>query len=379
MKTLRLVALVLLSAMAGMAAAQVVPLNGSLGANFNGEYQDVNFSDLRNAHAHWLRGFLNMTEVNPRTPSAELAISTTLSAEADGFHTIFTLKWPFQHSGIPAANSQRYRSTLEDLDSVLPLVMGKVDIIEIGNEPYWETPAGQRGRQLNEFYEAMARLIITYRKMHCGAHCRTHLFMGALNRLNRPEVRNAEWVKRWLAFARATPEIDGIDIHPHVDSLAASRPFVDYTLKHLRPNQKFLATEFSLVWNWKSHMNDPVPADFARKYDLSAGLKMWQAIAAATKNPFSQQKWNDLLEHSPWFAEQSQYIDRQVALFRSTGRFAVACYGFEQGVSMTRKFGHNSVPWLLNSVYARRTVRAGVGVNPPTNPYWLASFRKLNQ
>lgn len=378
MKTLRFVALVVLSVIAGTAAAQV-PLDGSLGANFNGEYQDVNFSDLGDAHAHWLRGFLNMTEVNLRTPGAELAISTTLSAEANGFHTIFTLKWPFQHSGIPQANSQRYKSTLLQLDSVLPLVMGKVDIIEIGNEPYWETPAGQRGRQLNDFYEAMALHIIAYRKMHCEAHCRTHLFMGALNRLNRPEVRNAQWVKRWLDFARITPEIEGIDIHPHVDSLAASRPFVEYTLKHLRPDQKFLATEFSLVWYWKSHMDDPVPADFAREYKLSANLKMWQAIAAAISDPFSQQEWNDLLEQSPWFAARNHYIDRQVALFRSTGRLAVACYGFEQGTSMTRKFGHNSVPWLLNSVYARHTVRSGVSADPPTNPYWLSSFRKLNQ
>lgn len=378
MKALPCIALSLLIAAAGSAAAQAVPLNGSLGANFNGEYRDVNFNDLRNAHTEWLRGFINMNNVDAQNPGAELAISTTLSAEAQGFHTIFTLKWPFQKSAIPAPSSQRYSQAIQQLDAVLPLVMGKVDIIEIGNEPYWETPAGQRDHRLNDFYEAMAVHIIAYRKMHCEAPCRTRLFMGALNRLNRPEVRNAGWVKRWLEFARSTPEIDGVDIHPHVNSLAASRPYVEYVVKRLRPDQKFLATEFSLVWYWKSHLNDQVPLAFARKYKAPASLTIWQAIAAALNQPFSQQEWNDLLEGSPWFAAQSQYIDQEVALFRSTGRLAVACYGFEQGASMTRAFGPKSVPWLLNSVYARRTVRAGSG-SAPTNPYWLASFQRLNQ
>lgn len=378
MKTLQCVALFLLNAVAVTSAAQAVPLNGALGANFNGEYRDVNFSDLSQAHTHWLRGFLIMTKVDLQDPATQPAISTTLSAEAHGFHTIFTLKWPFQHSGIPDLNSERYASILEQLDSVLPLVMGKVDVIEIGNEPYWETPAGQRNRELNDFYEAMALHIIAYRKMHCTAPCRTHLFMGALNRLDRPEVRNAAWVKRWLDFARATPEIDGVDIHPHVDSLAASRPYVDYVLERLRPNQKFLATEFSLVWYWKSHLNDRVPASFARKYGVTADMKVWQAIASAIRDPFTQQEWNDLLEDSPWFAAQKQYIDQQMAIFRGTGRLAVACYGFEQGATMTRNFRAKSVPWLLNSVYARRTVRSGEEGSAPTNPYWLASFRKLN-
>lgn len=377
MKRLRYVGLILLSLVAGSAAAKAVPLNGALGANFNGEYQDVNFSDLSQAHAHWIRGFLPMTHVDPRHPGAQIAISTSLSAEKRGIHVILTLKWPFQKSGVPEPGSLTYARVVEQLDSVLPLVMGNVDIIEVGNEPYWETPPGERDQRLNDFYESMASRVIAYRNTHCHAPCTTHIFMGALNRLNMPLVRKTAWVQRWMSFVRETPEIEGVDIHPHANSLAASRPYIDYVLHRMRPDQKFLVTEFSLVWCWKAHMQDRVPSSFAQEYGVPAKAMIWQEIASAIKNPFPQQEWNDLLTRSSWFASQKMYLNNEVALFRATKRLAVATYGFEQGTSMTKEFGANSVPWLLNSVYARRTVRQGADGSAPTNPYWLAAFRKL--
>lgn len=355
-----------------------VNFDGALGANFNGEYQDVHFDDLTNAGTHWVRGFMNMTAVDPENAGAQLAISTSLTAENKGLHTILTLKWPFQNTGIPAPGSQQYAATVAQLDSVLPLVMGKVDILEVGNEPYWETPAEERDSRLNDFYEAMALHIIAFREAHCPGTCLTHIFMGALNQLNVASVQQSPWVERWMQFAHDTPQIDGVDIHPHVDSLDASRPFVDYVVQRLRPDQKFLATEFSLVWDWKAHMDDPVPAQFAQRYGKPSNMLVWQAIADAIQTPYTQQEWNDLLTLSPWFAAQSNYLDEEMTLFRSTGKLAVACYGFEQAASMTANFGANSVPWLLNSVYAGRTVQPNADGSTPTNPYWLAAFQRLN-
>lgn len=202
--------------------------------------------------------------------------------------------------------------------------------------------------------------------------------MGALNKLDAPAVRQAPWVKRWLAFVRATPEINGVDIHPHVASFQQSVPFVRYVLKGIRPDQQFLVTEFSLVWYWKAHMHDRVPPIFAQRYGMSTKLQMWQAVHAAILHPFSQEEWNDLLTGSSWFAAQRLYIQEEVRLFRGTGRLAVACYSFEQQASMTRNFGPKSVPWLLNSVYARRTVREAPGGTAPTNPYWFTAFKQID-
>ena len=368
-----LMAMAALAATSGTARA---PLDGALGANFNEHYEDVDFAQLHRANDHWIRGFLTMPQVDPDDPGAHVAISTTLEGARRGFATILTLKWPMQKTGIPEPGSPAFDTAVRKLDAVLPLVVGKVDILEIGNEPFIETPKDEQDRRLNTFYETMARRVIAYRTQHCPGACRTRLFMGALNRLNDPSWRTAT-TARWLDFVRRTPEIDGVDIHPHVRSLDDSQAFLDYVLPRLRPDQKFIATEFSLVWYWQRHLSDPIPAAFAARYGVPPKTPVWRQIAQAIATPFPQAKWNDLLTASPWFAAKRTYLADQMAMFRKTGRLAVATYGFKQGSSMTRRFGPKAVPWLLNSVIASRTVRTSAGGGDPTNPFWYEAFPAL--
>ncbi|HEU4962000.1 MAG TPA: hypothetical protein VFT56_16550 [Sphingomonas sp.] len=367
---------IVLAALAATTSAAPAPLGGALGANFNEHYEDVDFAELRRANDQWVRGFLTMPQVDPADPGVHPAIATTLEAERRGFDTILTLKWPMQKSGIPKAGSPAFARALRELDAVLPLVIGKVEILEIGNEPFIESPKEQQDRRLNDFYEAMARRVIAYRAQHCPKTCRTRLFMGALNQLWDPAWRTAA-TERWLDFARLTPGIEGVDIHPHVRSLAEAKTFLTYVLPRLRPDQTFLATEFSLVWYWRQHLDDPVPASFASRYGVSAKMPVWQAIAQAIASPFSQRKWDDLLAASPWFASRKDYLAQQMAMFRDTGRLAVATYGFKQGSSMTRTFGPRSAPWLLNSVIAPRTVTPHADGTAGINPFWFDEFRRL--
>lgn len=368
-----------LAALAAMSAAPApARLDGALGANFNEHYEDVDFAELRRANDQWVRGFLTMPQIDPANPGAHPAITTTLEAERRGFDTILTLKWPMQKTGIPKPGTPSFARALRELDAVLPLVIGKVEILEIGNEPFIESKKAEQDRRLNDFYEAMARRVIAYRKQHCPGTCRTRLFMGALNQLWNPSWRTAA-TERWLEFARTTPEIDGVDIHPHVRSLAEAKAFLTYILPRLRPDQTFLATEFSLVWYWQQHLGDPVPAAFARRYGVPATTRLWQEIDQAIASPFPQQKWDDLLVASPWFASRKDYLTKQMAMFRNTGRLAVATYGFKQGSSMTRRFGPKSAPWLLNSVIASRTVQPHADGTAGTNPFWFDEFRRLTK
>ncbi|MGN6279932.1 MAG: hypothetical protein ACTHM8_14590 [Sphingomonas sp.] len=363
-------------ALAAMSNAAPVPLDGALGANFNEHYEDVDFAQLHRANDHWIRGFLTMPQVDPANPGAHPAVATTLDAERHGFQTILTFDWPMQKTGIPKVGSPAFVRAMRKLDAVLPLVMGKADILEIGNEPFIESMKSEQDKRLNDFYEAMAKRVIAYRAAHCPGACRTRLFMGALNQMWNPAWRTAT-TDRWLQFVRETPEIAGVDIHPHVHTFNQSKAFLDYVLPRMRPDQKFIATEFSLVWYWKKHLGDKVSASFAERYGMSAQTPMWQAIDDAITKPFPQAKWNDLLTASPWFATQHNYLTDQMAMFRQTGRLAVATYGFKQGSSMTHHFDAQSVPWLLNSVIASRTVQAPADGRDPTNPYWYDEFRAL--
>lgn len=359
-----------------MAAAPASAADGALGANFNEHFEDVDWRELDAAEAKWVRIFLPMPQVDRSGAAAHGAVRTILAAGERGYRTILSFKWPYPDSDFPAAGSAAFERELARLDEVLPLVVGKVDILVIGNEPYVESREQDRDLDLNAFYEAMARRVIAHRAEHCGEACKTRLYMGALNRLDLERNRTRS-TDRWMEFVRTTPEIEGVDIHPHISSIEASKPFLDYILPRMRPDQTFLATEFSLVWWWDRHLRDPVPPAFAAKYGVPKTAQVWQVIDAALEQPFAKQHWDEFLAQSPWFESRKHYLRNQMKLFRDTGRLAVATYGFKQGSSMARNFGPEKTPWLLNSVYAPRTVRPQPNGLSGLNYGWIDDFKAL--
>lgn len=212
------------------------------------------------------------------------------------------------------------------------------------------------------------------REAHGGAVNRTRLYMGALNRLDLPDRRTPA-AERWMTFVRQTPQLDGVDIHPHVPSPDAVQPFLDYILPRMRPDQTFLATEFSLVWYWRAHLSDPVTAGFTDRYGFPRGTLVWQVIKAAIDEPFPQQEWDDFLSGCPWYESNKHFLRDQVNRFRGTGQLAVAGYGFRQDVPMVRNFGPTKPPWLLNSVFAPYTVQPGPDGLPGFGYAWIDDFR----
>ncbi|MBE1584737.1 hypothetical protein ACFPOI_42615 [Nonomuraea angiospora] len=361
------------------AAAEGRPVKlayGALGANFNQNLDALDYRELREAKARWVRGFFPMPATDQGDPAAHFAIRTITQAAGRGHDTILSLKFPYDRTSFPAPGSARMAAELARLDRVLPTVLNKVDIITIGNEPFIESLPAERDARLNEFYETVARHVIDYRRQHCGADCRTVLYMGALNRLDLPDRRTPA-AERWMTFVRETPEIEGVDIHPHVPSPQAVQPFLDYILPRMRPQQTFLVTEFSLVHHWRQHLRDTVATKFAQQYGFAPDTQVWQVIKAAINKPFSERKWDDFLTSSPWFTSQAGFLRDQMKLYRSTGRLAVATYAFKQDDAMVEDFGPDKTPWLLNSVYAPYTVQPRGAMSG--RGYWLDDFRALQQ
>jgi hypothetical protein len=201
--------------------------------------------------------------------------------------------------------------------------------------------------------------------------------MGALNHLNMATWRTPA-TERWMTFARSTPEIEGVDVHPHVAAIEDSQKYLSYVLPRLRGDQKFLVTEFSLVLLWKQHMNDMVSAEFSRLYSIPPGTRVWQVIRAAIENPFPRKKWQDFLSTSPWFEDHKHFLREQVRRFRATGRLSVATYGVSQGPAMVKGFGPTKQPWLLNSLYSNYTVQQA-GEMPARSYTFFNDFRALQR
>lgn len=350
------------------------PADGVLAANFNEHLDVLSFGQLQHVGATWVRGFYPLQRADHTDPAGSPELTKILTAAAAGYGTVLSLKFGYRR-GLPRAGSSAMNLVLQRVDKVLAATMGKVSVVVVGNEPFIEcSPADRRSGTVNTFYERMARHVLDYRSRVCGATCSSEIYLGALTGLNDPAGRNLQ-TGRWLEFVKNTPELAGTDCHPHVSFLAEGQQYLDYIIPRIGPHQKFLATEFSLVKLFRSHMNDPVPAAFANRWHVPRTTPVWQVLRGFIEQPVSQRKWMDFLTSCPWFASNRTFLTDMVGRFRQTGRCAVVAYGIIQDAAMSDDFGPDSKPWILNSVFCPRTVKPGADGLPGRNTVWSQQFR----
>jgi hypothetical protein len=350
------------------------PASGVLAANVNQALDKIDYAELKAVSGTWIRGFYLMSDADQGNPATQTGPAKLLQAAAHGYGTVLSMKFQYHDKPIPTPGSPAMQTALTRLDKVLAATMSKVDILTVGNEPFFETRKTDRETlRINAFYEALALHAAHYRQAHFGANCKTKIYMGALTALDKPGAETAQ-TRRWMTFTAHTPSIAGVDIHPHVPSLAAAQKYVDYVLPFLRSDQKFLATEFSLVQLWKLHMNDPVNPAFASRHGIAKGTPVWQVIKDATQRPFDEQEWNDFLLSCPWFAANRNFLADQMGRFRGTGKLAVAGYAITQAAPIPH-FGPHSTPWVLNSLFCPYVCEPEPGGLPGRNRIWCSEFR----
>jgi hypothetical protein len=346
---------------------------GVLGANLNENLPDIDFAELRSVSATWLRGFYNMADADQGTVAGQPGIQRLMTAVAHGYHTILSLKFDYP-KGLPAPGGGEMNRALARLDKVLVVVMGKVDILVIGNEPFYE--CGRQYANLNAFYETAARHTSDYRQRNHRTGEQTQIYMGAITDIEDPKSHTTQ-AERWLEFVRNTPYIAGTDCHPHVASLNDGLLYPKYILSRIRADQNFLATEFSLIKLYKKHMSDPVSATFADRYGISRGTPVWQVARGFIAHPVTQAEWNDFLLSCPWFAGTRNFMTDLVTRFRATRRCAAATYGLTQGAPSATDFGPGKPPWIFTSMFCPRTTRPGTNGLPGQNTTWTRQFRAL--
>lgn len=348
------------------------PPAGALGANYNESLVWIRHDELRRLGALWVRGFVEMHRVNPRHGPNLKAL---LGAGAAGFKTILSLKWNYTNRDFPAPGSPAMAEELQRLNELLPFVWGRVDMLVVGNEPFIEAKADQRGRRLNEFYETMAEAVVSFRNAHGPS---TRLYMGALNRLDLP-ARRTPAVERMLRYIASKPEMDGVDLHLHLPDRDGHRAMLDYALSRIRPDQTFLATEFSMVWHWKKHMGDDASPAFCQRYGYAPGTKVYQVIDGAISNPMPASQWFDFLSNEPWYTRHRNFISETVKVYRATGRLDVATYSFCAMRERKHPFLPTDTPWMLNGLIPPSTVQAGPDGSRGDNFPWADDFRLAQQ
>ena len=353
-----------------------VSLLGALGVNYNESLVWINHDELRRAGTKWVRGFVDMHQMHNGPANQDPNVKALLGAAEAGFNIILSLKWNYSQRDFPARDSPGRAAELARLHHLLPAVMGKVDILVIGNEPLIEHKQGCGDERLNDFYETLADAVIQFRRS-CGAGAAsTRLFMGALNRLDLPVWRTPA-AERMLAFIASRPELEGVDLHLHIPIIEGHRAMLDWALPRIRPDQTFLATEFSLIWHWKRHMGDVVSSHYRDTYGLPPGTTVLDVLGAAIKDPVPYAQWEEFLTHEPWYMARRNFLANAMWVYRSTGRLEVATYSFCPMRMRKHPLQTTEVPWFLNGLLAPPTVRRNPDGSVQENFPWAAEFRKL--
>src|SRR5690606_10255545 len=111
----------------------------------------------------------------------------------------------------------------------------------------------------------------------------TPLFLGAFNRMDEPRFQKAS--EGLLALAKSTPEVAGIDLHiHHMDSdYVEMKNSIEFATARIRPEQRFISTEFSAMRYWRSKTPLALAADFVQKYRLPEHMKVYEYLDKVLK------------------------------------------------------------------------------------------------
>lgn len=340
----------------------------ALGVNYNEQLPFVDFNDLERSKTIWVRGFIDFFQLyeNPSALHSDERIIKYLSLKPAGYRTVLNIKWNFKvrAQSFPAEGSATMKLYLGFLERLLEKVWLQTDILVIGNEPFIETSAENKDQRLVGFYKAVAATVKKFREKQHGHF--VPVFVGAFNNLYDQSWRT-EATQSLMDYAKGDPEIAGIDLHIHHATMDQMKSALQYAAGQMRENQKILITEFSLMKHWKAQLNNPIPESFASRYELDPVMKNYKYIDSALKKPRQTAEWYNYLKASNWFESRKHYLQEAFALMTAEPRFLIATYAIRQSYSYSQDFTPTTDPWVLNGLFANRTLTPDPvnGLNQP--------------
>jgi hypothetical protein len=326
----------------------------AVGVNFNGQFDFIDDDNLERTETSWVRGFIDFFQFyeDPDKLKNDQRLLKYLDLKSKGYKTILNIKWNFHNRSFPEPGSQEMKDYKAFLKLLLNEVWNKTDIIVVGNEPFIESPPAERNTSLVPFYTEMAKEVNRYRedKNHVP------IYIGSFDNMYL-EGKRTEGVQELLAFAKNESWLAGISLHIHHSAIEQVNTAMDYVHNKIREDQKILITEFSLMKHWRAKMEENIPEAFAEKYGRDRSEMNYQYIDFTLKNPVSREEWVDFLSNSYWFENRTKYLWNVYQRFKSYEKFHVATYAIRQSYPFNKDFTRNTDPWVLNGLYANRTVQ----------------------
>lgn len=355
---------------------EVPPPAAEVGINVNGQYNVMDFNNVDRSGATWVRGFIDFFQLYPDEGNidADERIQKYLELHDKGYKNILNLKWNFSDKSFPDTDSQEMQNYKDYLDKLLDKVWSSTDIIVVGNEPFIESRQSERGNRLVVFYQEVANHTRNYRS---DTDHDIPIYIGAFNNLYLEGWRT-DGVNDLMRFARNNSWIAGVDLHIHHASMDQINEFIDYADLRIRDNQKILISEFSLKDYFRTKMDQDIPEAFATNYNRDSNMKNWEYLDSALKDNVSRQEWVDYLSGSQWFESRKNYLWNAYQIFKGYEKFHIANYALRQSYPFNQDFTSNTTPWILNGLFANRTVRPDTATGlDQTNYAWMDDFSRI--
>lgn len=354
----------------------VEPPAQEIGINVNGQYNLMRFDNINRSGTVWVRGFLDFFHLYPDESNIDndKRIQNYIKVSEEGYKNIVSIKWNFSNKSFPEPGSSELENYKAYLDKLLNKIWPHTEIIVIGNEPFIESKREERGDELIAFYEEVGNHINDYRE---NTSRDIPIYVGAFNNLYLDGWRT-QTVNDLFSFANSKSWIAGVDVHIHHAGIEQINDFLDYTDLRIRDNQRILISEFSLKDHFRTKMDETIPENFAVEYGYDPNMQNYQYLDRALKDNVPRQEWIDFLSSSYWFENRKRYLHNAFERFKSYDTFHIANYALRQSYPFNVDFTANTDPWILNGLFANRTVEPDPETGQDQFNYaWIEDFQSI--
>jgi len=361
-----------------------------VGANLNGRprrlldgHELIDASDTR-----WVRAFLDVREKQASaTPPADdpdvLALRQVARERA--CHLVVSLKWDFAARwgdkppmAVPRPDSAAERDLFRTATECLEAIGADLDVVVLGNEPMWETRAGDI-RVDDPPIVGFTRNAKDHLVRH-GDHGDPTYLVGAFNRNDSDRMRERvypQFYEGMYDFVREDGDVDGVDLHLHFVGLADAEGMIAAAREAL-PDGVITATEFSPMWRYVRHVAEPIGtsesgARFARDHDLPPTTTAVDYFEAAKRDPRSPEEVAAFYEAMPWY--NTSHVADVCALFDDYG-VSVGTLGFLAGLGMRNEdWTDDWAPFHINMLFQPVLMRADRGIEHTALPPYVEDYR----
>lgn len=357
------------------------------GVNYNESLEKIDNRELDLTGTKWVRGFLEVFQLYDQRNALDQneRINKYLTLKDSGYNTWINLKFNFKTRPYPAAKSAEWNAYLDFVEVVLAKIMSKTDVLVVGNEPFIESENKDYDTSLLLFYQDVLERVNLYFSKN---NIKKPIFLGATENIYTSNRQNNTAVNKFIDLAKQTPFVAGFDVHIHHTKLDEIDASLNYVSQRIRPEQKILISEFSLMKYWKEQLIKPISPAFILEANKSktdkvesvpAEIKLnHEYINYALKNPRSAEEWSAYLQFSDWHELQKNYMCESFKRFKANPKFYLSAYAVRQSYPLDAEFNDTVDPWIMNSLIVARTVELKNGYGQPRYAF-VEQFKKINQ